>query len=579
MPEEHFDIISYYKNGTRDQKDKHKLWIKLLNDMYDKQKNRIGMAKMYKVLQAANPEPGAYPTKRFIKNYLNQQHDNQVRKQTHSNCNDVIRSVITQRPNQIIMVDYLYFYWESDDMRGDGPIDDDGKDDNTKQSKSNSTEVDRLFAKEKVKYRGAIVAIDVFSKYGYVELIEGNINSEKAWKAMDSILTKANNKFGSFGPVRIIQSDKGSEFMKSPGGDGFKDNLIKIFDYQKDKHRQIQNGRRYARTARELDKYKQYGLTKEKMKEIGKKKRIDYYLKHYYGYEGRSTAQSMVERLNRTLKTMTMRALDNKVTNAWSKLLSTKIIKNYNSNHHSTIKTSPDEVAKMKPNGNGIKEIAELIKERAIRHGDIDQGAYKVNDFVRIKIFKPTKLGPKYTFKGGLANILKDDLLSQGDFDGVFVIHSVQKGQSSNQGSRQTTYRIISNWSHESKIDSLPTGQTKARAGKRIDITSDELIGGTRDGVDKYPKAAYGRNFTKNALSRVPKDDDGFPISENATGYTPETIVGAVGTKGARHAAGGDTMYEVKWKGYDDSYNTNEPIHKLKGLDVFIEYQKKKKKR
>ena len=38
-------------------------------------------------------------------------------------------------------------------------------------------------------------------------------------------------------------------------------------------------------------------------------------------------------------------------------------------------------------------------------------------------------------------------------------------------------------------------------------------------------------------------------------------------------------MYEVKWKGYDDSYNTNEPIHKLKGLDVFIEYQKKKKKK
>ena len=36
-------------------------------------------------------------------------------------------------------------------------------------------------------------------------------------------------------------------------------------------------------------------------------------------------------------------------------------------------------------------------------------------------------------------------------------------------------------------------------------------------------------------------------------------------------------MYEVKWKGYDDSYNTNEPIHKLKGLDVFIEYQKKNK--
>ena len=28
------------------------------------------------------------------------------------------------------------------------------------------------------------LAIDVFSKYGYVEKIEGNINSEKAWVYM-----------------------------------------------------------------------------------------------------------------------------------------------------------------------------------------------------------------------------------------------------------------------------------------------------------------------------------------------------------------------------------------------------------
>eukprot|EP01050_Picozoa_sp_SAG11_P029575 SAG11_NODE_8380_length_1013_cov_4.243770_2_plen_65_part_00 len=33
------------------------------------------------------------------------------------------------------------------------------------------------------------------------------------------------------------------------------------------------------------------------------------YYKHYYGYEGRSTSQSMVERLNKTLKSMTIKAL------------------------------------------------------------------------------------------------------------------------------------------------------------------------------------------------------------------------------------------------------------------------------
>ena len=49
MPEEHFDVMSYYENGTQDQQDKHERWVKLLDDMYDKKLNRIGMAKMYKV--------------------------------------------------------------------------------------------------------------------------------------------------------------------------------------------------------------------------------------------------------------------------------------------------------------------------------------------------------------------------------------------------------------------------------------------------------------------------------------------------------------------------------------------------
>eukprot|EP01051_Picozoa_sp_SAG22_P028838 SAG22_NODE_10376_length_538_cov_1.899772_1_plen_77_part_00 len=60
-----------------------------------------------------------------------------------------------------------------------------------------------MFKDKNIKYRGAIVAIDVFSKYGYVQPIEGNINSQKAWAAMDKILKEANNKFGKFGPIRI----------------------------------------------------------------------------------------------------------------------------------------------------------------------------------------------------------------------------------------------------------------------------------------------------------------------------------------------------------------------------------------
>jgi len=594
MPEEHFNVMDYYKNGTQDQRKKHKLWSALLDDMYDDNLNRIGMAKMYKVLQAANPEPGAYPTKRFIKDYLNRQHDNQVRKQPHSNNQDVIRSVITQRPNQIIMVDYLYFYWEANDLRGKGPIDDDDINDKTKQSKDNTTEVDKLFAEEKEKYRGVLVAIDVFSKYGYVEKIEGNINSEKAWKAMDNILKDANNKFGKeFGPVRIIQTDKGSEFMNSPSGNGFKENLIKINEYQKTIHKRIRKRSGSSDYSRhqitDLNKYKDYGLTQKRIlasqgKGRDKSKGISYYLKHYYGYEGRSTAQSMVERLNRTLKTMTMRALNNKVVPGWSDLIATsrdpntgvatkvgQILKNYNSNYHSSIKTSPEKVVKMKKSDKEIKEIAQHIKDRAIRHGDIDQGAYKVGDFVRIKIFKPTKLGPKYTFKGGLAKILKrsKDVVN---FDGVFVIHSVQKGSNSDQGSRQTTYRIVSNWSHESKVGSLPSGQTKARAGKQIVIKSRKVIELRSDNSNLYPKAAYGRNFTKSALSRVPTTDKGLPDSQRKSTYSVEAIV-------SEEQVDGETMYEVQWKDenektYDE--NTYEPIENLKGDPVFEKYQKDK---
>ena len=592
MPEEHFNVMDYYKNGTQDQRKKHKLWSALLDDMYDDNLNRIGMAKMYKVLQAANPEPGAYPTKRFIKDYLNRQHDNQVRKQPHSNNQDVIRSVITQRPNQIIMVDYLYFYWEANDLRGKGPIDDDDINDKTKQSKDNTTEVDKLFAEEKEKYRGVLVAIDVFSKYGYVEKIKGNINSEKAWKAMDNILKDANNKFGKeFGPVRIIQTDKGSEFMNSPSGNGFKENLIKINEYQKTIHKRIRKRSGSSDYSRhqitDLNKYKDYGLTQKRIlasqgKGRDKSKGISYYLKHYYGYEGRSTAQSMVERLNRTLKTMTMRALNNKVVPGWSDLIATRrnpatgkatigqILENYNSNYHSSIKTSPKKVSEMEAGSPDIEEVAQHIKDRAIKHGDIDQGAYKVGDFVRIKIFKPTKLGPKYTFNGGLAKIVK----TSKEFDGVFVIHSVQKGSNSDQGSRQTTYRIVSNWSHESKVNSLPSGQTKARAGKQIVIKSRKVIEEREDDSNLYPKAAYGRNFTKSALSRVPTTDKGFPDSQNKMTYAVEAIL-------SEEQVDGKTMYEVKWKDENDKTydeHTYEPMGNLRGDPVFEKYQKDKKK-
>ena len=66
MPEEFYNIIEYYENGTEDQKKKAKDWLKKLNKTYDDDLNRVGAGKLYQVLKALYPEKGKYPTKRFI---------------------------------------------------------------------------------------------------------------------------------------------------------------------------------------------------------------------------------------------------------------------------------------------------------------------------------------------------------------------------------------------------------------------------------------------------------------------------------------------------------------------------------
>ena len=114
MPEKHYNVVEYYKNGTAHQKKKYKEWIDMLEEVYDENKNRIGPVKLYKVLKALHQddpdEYETYPTKRFIKDYLLRQHDNQVSKKPRSNKADVISSVIAPRPNHHLQIDYLYFY-------------------------------------------------------------------------------------------------------------------------------------------------------------------------------------------------------------------------------------------------------------------------------------------------------------------------------------------------------------------------------------------------------------------------------------------------------------------------------------
>jgi hypothetical protein len=82
-----------------------------------------------------------------------------------------------------------------------------------------------------------------------------------------------------------------------------------------------------------------------------------------------------------------------------------------------------------------------MLLKKAIKRDTVDIGVYKPGDYVRIRDFKPDKLGPKYT-DGNKAYSKKEDLRAivkptddrYHDFKGVYMIHSVQKGIKTGRG-------------------------------------------------------------------------------------------------------------------------------------------------
>eukprot|EP01050_Picozoa_sp_SAG11_P013044 SAG11_NODE_1495_length_4799_cov_1881.608723_3_plen_522_part_00 len=515
-----YNTIEYYENGTQDQKESADDWLEKLNETYNINKNKVGAKKLYQVLKLLYPEDNKHPTKRFVNDYLRRQGDHQINKETKKKA-DVIGSIVANRPNSHLQVDYCYFFWSADgveDERGEGPVDEEDK-----SQRQRKVEVDKLFKDKKLLIRGVIVAIDVFSKYGYVRKIKGNINSEKAKEAMESILEEANEKFKKFGKIIIIQTDKGSEFQ---------------------------------------------GTTSNQFKPYLKKLSEDNpgFYKHYFGYSGRSQSQGMVERLNKTIKSMTMKALQGNLTTNWVETLTKYIIKNYNTNYHSTIQTSPEKIRDLTKDGPEIKEIKERILKKAIKN-KVDLGIYKPGDYVRLKRYKATKLEPSFTFKGGpLVNMAEED--DAEDFEGVYMIHSVLKATNSDTSpARATRYRIVANWEKESKVESVPGGQKGAKEGKRIKVSESIYFNEM-----SYPKGAYGRNFVKHALSRVPMDKDGKAIVEfdDDEEYVVQAILGE------RLNDDKQKEYEVQWKGYDET--TWEPKKNIMRARAFEKYEKNKKK-
>eukprot|EP01043_Picozoa_sp_COSAG02_P077276 COSAG02_NODE_16828_length_1053_cov_0.435010_2_plen_164_part_00 len=150
-------------------------------------------------------------------------------------------------------------------------------------------------------------------------------------------------------------------------------------------------------------------------------------------------------------------------------------------------------------------------------------------------------------------------------FQGVYMIHSVLKAKNSDTTpARATRYRIVAQWSKESKVESVAGGQKGAREGKRIKVSSSVYFDGKT-----YPEAAYGRNFVKDALSRVPMDKDGLPISEGRD--EDEYVINRI--HAVRKNPEGEREYEVSWKGYDDK--TWEPENNVKDTRAFVKFSQK----
>ena len=145
-----------------------------------------------------------------------------------------------------------------------------------------------MFKAKKVKYRGAITAIDCFSRYGYVVPIAGPVNSASAKIAMETIIKQAEQRYGR--RVERIQTDKGSEFM--------------------------QDFRKYLKT---------------------KKTQHPQHYSHVFGFEGRSHSQAIVERFNGTFRRMMMAVLGKAlITPEWVAKYKT-VLNNYNTAPHTTL--------------------------------------------------------------------------------------------------------------------------------------------------------------------------------------------------------------------------------------------------
>ena len=567
-PAIHGAYVDAYDHHKQQNPQQSNDWIdKLKREFYDRG-NSVGTSALYAAIQKRHPAANAYPTKRFVRAWLRRQATVQVHQRPHRKKTD-IQAIITSKPNELIQVDYMYFYRH---LTGEPLYAEDEMDEEEKRKFD--AQQDKL-KKKGVLWPGCINAVDAFSKKGYSVPIKGNINSQKAWTAMKKIIALAKRNYPNQ-PIKKIQTDKGSEFMLN-----FRRGLKGLND---------QNAGEY---------------------------------KHVFGFEGRSQSQGLVERYNGTIKMMLRRRLAGRLGLEWKDSLD-EAVKNYNSNKHSTIKMAPDDV-----NPGNYSQVKENILTRAKTNRRFQGIVYAVGDFVRIKIFKPKRLRPNWTYKRGPLYEMTDE---DNDYAGIYMISKVNGG--GGKLHKAPTYSVVARWSKEATPDiylgeaggTLPSGQDRLRGAER-----DVNVPG--QGQMRWPKGSFMRKFTKDELLRVPKDDKDKPIAQKkkelkldqldedtdtdtedeeeeeaaAKPQAKPAVAAAAKPKRKRKQVQkldpsnvihkkrvkeyevekviddrirkGKQEFLVKWKGYPSEENTWEPYNNLKDNQQFKNYQKKMKKK
>ena len=579
----HQPIIEFYDDGApidqaanpRGQayKTRSTEYKRMLRKEYYDEDNARGAQSLYYILKVKHPDDGAHPRahppKRYVAEWLSRQGKAQVYKKKKGKAKS-IQSIIVGKPNELIQVDYVYFFRNiaASVIVAD---DEDLSDAQKKELKEQDKDFAKFFGKGKVQYRGAITAIDCLTRYAYVVPIAGPVNSASAKVAMERIIKDAEKRYDR--RVERIQTDKGSEFM---------------LDFRKYlKQKRAQHPEHYA---------------------------------HVFGFEGRSHSQAIVERFNGTFRRMMTAVLGKAlITPEWLDKYK-KVLKNYNDTPHTTLSSqyrsrqitggagtqaepytfdkdeqpkkliAPSDVGADPDGDPSWKEVRQNIVDHSIKSDTAQDPVYGVGDYVRIRIFKPGKDTPSFTFKKGpLWEMRKADGLSSEEFQGIYMITGVRASRSG-KVARAPTYTILARWSKEQTPDwyaanqeddgTLPSGVSNpSDADRTIDVAGSIFDGKV------YKAPAFPRRFLKEELVRVQQTKKGIPIvdwgddKDGKKKTAQDVLVMGEGEtleeyeveKILRYVGKGKKKVEVKWKGYSDT--TDEPVSQVSdtaAYDAFV---------